>query len=342
MIAMQTDPIAPFLTSYFRDHLLRERNLSPNTLTSYRDALKLLLQFASREVARPCTELTFDEIDAACVRRFLEHLEKERGNSVRTRNQRLAAVRAFFEYVAGKEPPLADLCRAVTSIPVKKGPVAAIDYLERGELDAVFQEVDLRLPEGVRDFALLLFMYNSGARVQEVADLRLPWLTLSRPCRVNLLGKGRRWRTCPLWVATGEALKDYLVRRKPEVAEEEHVFLNRHGRPLSRHGIAYILGKYVAQAESTTPRLSGKRIGPHTIRHTTAMHLLQSGVELNVIRSWLGHASLQTTHRYAQADLEMKARALERCEAVYQRPQEPGRVPTWKGSPDILAWLESL
>lgn len=341
MITTPADPITAFLTAYFRDHLVRDRNLSPNTLVSYRDTFKMFLRFASRETGRRCTDLTFDDIDAACVRRFLGYLEDERGNSVRSRNQRLAAIRSFFNYVAGREPPLMDSSRAVTSVPFKKGARAEIDYMERDEIHAIFQAINLGTPTGLRDFALLLFMYNSGARVQEVADLRVAWLTLTKPYRVSLLGKGRRWRVCPLWTATGEALRDYIKGRAPR-NDDERVFLNRFGRPLSRFGIRNVVKNYVGRAVPRMPRLAAKRISPHTVRHTTAMHLLQSGVELNVIRGWLGHASLDTTHHYAQIDIEMKARALEHCESTFQRSDEPGNLPTWKRSPDILDWLESL
>ncbi len=341
MITVATDPIAPYLTTYFRDHLVRDRNLSPNTLMSYRDALRMMLLFSSRATGRPCTELTFGNFDADFVRGFLNHLEVERQNSVRSRNQRLAAIRSFFEYVARTEPQLAAACQAITSIPLKRGSRETIDYLDEEELDTIFAEIDRRQPEGQRDFTLLLFTYNSGARVQEVADLRVSWLTLCKPFRVNLLGKGRKWRICPLWKDTGEALRSLLADR-PATTEDQHVFLNRYGAPLSRHGIFNIVKKYVARAAVKLERLASKRISPHTIRHTTAMHLLQSGVELSVIRSWLGHSSVETTNQYCHIDLQMKAKALERCEARYQHDDGVTRPPSWKASPDILAWLKSL
>lgn len=341
MIPMQTAPIAPFITTYFRDHLVGVRNMSPNTLASYRDAMKLLIQFICREMDRPVTELTIQDINTARVLSFLAYLESERENSVRTRNHRLAAIRAFMIYVASTEPQLAGLCQNITSIPCKKGPRAVIDYLEREELETVFEEVDLKTDEGLRDFALLQLIYNSGARVQETADLHSSNLTLSKPYRVSILGKGRKWRTCPLWESTSKALQDYLSSRSQD-SKEGHVFLNRYGKPLGRHGISYILKKYVRRAAVKMPQLLTKRISPHTLRHTTAMHLLQSGVEMNVIKSWLGHANLETTQQYVQFDLAMKTKAMAQCEGSYQEMGGQTVLPSWKAKPDILAWLRSL
>ena len=171
--------------------------------------------------------------------------------------------------------------------------------------------------------------------------MRISWLTLTKPYRVNIFGKGRKWRSCPLWAATGDVLRRLLAHRIIQ-SNEEHVFLNRFGSSISRRGIFDIVKKYVNKATVNLPRLAQKKISPHTLRHTTAMHLLQSGVDLNVIRSWLGHASLDTTHQYAQIDLEMKTRALERCEASFLNPKDGPSIPSWKANPDILDWLESL
>jgi site-specific recombinase XerD len=333
--------IAPFLTAFFRDFLISERNLSQNTVASYRDALKLFLIFMRMETGRACTEILMQDIDAAVVRRFLVSLEEDRGNSIRSRNHRLVVLRAFFEYVAGREPALAGICSTITSIPHKKGPCASIDYFEKEEIEAIFDEIDRSSAQGQRDFMLLLFLYNSGARVQEAADLCISWLTLTKPYRVSILGKGRKWRICPLWTATGEALRDLLAQRVAR-ASEEHVFLNRFGEPFSRHGILNIVKRYAGQAAVKMPSLSQKRLSPHIIRHSTAMHLLQSGNEQNAIRSWLGHASIETTNQYTQIDLEMKTRAMERCEASFLKVGDGPRLPTWKADPDILAWLKSL
>lgn len=337
----ESDLIAPFLTTFFRDFLVSERNLSPHTIASYRDALKLFLQFVRDQTGKPCTALRIEDVDGVLVRKFLAFLEEGRGNSIRSRNHRLAVLRSFFEYVVCTEPRHAAICQAVAAIPLKKCSQAPVGYLERQEIEAIFKAVDRTTPEGTRDHALLLFLYNTGARVHEAASLHISSLTLTKPYRASLLGKGRKWRICPLWVATGETLRDLLANRAIQ-SENDYVFLNRFGRALSRHGILDVVKKYVKKAEAECPSLSKKRISPHTVRHTTAMHLLQSGVELNAIRSWLGHASLETTHQYAQIDLEMKTRAMERCEALFSKTGDLSRTPTWKANPDIIAWLESL
>jgi site-specific recombinase XerD len=248
-------------------------------------------------------------------------------------------LRRLFEYIALQEPVLSEHCRRITSIPCKKHQtLPEITYLEKNEMMAIVDAPNRRTALGRRDHAILLFMYNTGARVQEVADARASWLTLDPPPKTEILGKGRKWRTCPLWDSVAKVIMQVLDERRPPGSDDPHLFLNRYGRPVSRFGIWKIIEKYKKQAAVTTPSLRTKRVTPHTIRHTTAMHLLQSGVEINVIRSWLGHVNLATTHRYAEIDLAMKRKALESCElSVDGMPGGARRV-----APDILAWLESL
>ena len=193
-------------------------------------------------------------------------------------------------------------------------------------------------PLGRRDYALLLYMYNTGARVQEVADTRIAWLTLIAPYKVELLGKGRKWRTCPLWESTAQHVRQLVAERGLKPGEDGPLFVNRHGQSLSRSGIANLIERYTIKAAATTPGLQGQRVTPHTFRHTTAMHLLQSGVEVNVIRSWLGHASISTTSHYIEIDLAMKRKALATCEVTASDPS----TATWRSSPEILSWLDSL
>jgi integrase/recombinase XerD len=210
--------------------------------------------------------------------------------------------------------------------------------LEKEQITAILGAVNKDGPRGRRDYALLLFMYNTGARVQEVADTRIAWLTLVAPFKVELLGKGRKWRTCPLWESTVQHLQQLVEEHGLKPGEDGHLFVNRHGRPLSRSGIANLIDRYTTKAAATTPGLQGQHVTPHTFRHTTAMHLLQSGVEVNVIRSWLGHASIATTNRYIEIDLAMKQKALATCEVNASDPS----TATWRTNPDILSWLESL
>jgi site-specific recombinase XerD len=332
-------PLAPFVRSYFEDHLVCRRNASPHTVQSYRDAWKLFLRFTASRLKKPATGLLVTDISEEIVTSFLADLERTRGNSIQTRNHRLAALRNVFAYIASREVLLLDHCRRLVDFPRKRGAaVPPIRYLEKEQMNAILAAVCRDTAAGRRDYALLLFMYNTGARVQEVADAKVGWLTLLPPYRVELLGKGRKLRTCPLWDSTVTHLRQLLGERGMRPGQDDYVFVNHHGRPLSRSGIADIVQRYASRAEAAVPTLAGLRVTPHTLRHTTAMHLLQSGVEVNVIRSWLGHVSIVTTNRYIEIDLAMKAKALETCAVG------PVEVPTasWRSDPDILAWLESL
>jgi site-specific recombinase XerD len=331
--------LAPFLRSFFEDHLSCRRNVSPNTILSYRDALKLFLQFAAQQLNKAATKVLVTDMQESLILGFLTHLEEARANSIQTRNHRLCTLQELCEYIGSREPRLLDHCRRITAIPRKRGAVLPeIRYLEKEEVQAILRAASARSAPGGRDHALLLFMYNTGARVQEVADTRVSWLTLVQPYKVELLGKGRKWRTCPLWESTVSHLQQLLKHRAVSPAQDGHLFVNRQGHPLSRSGIADIVSRHAAAAEATTPSLQGRRVTPHTFRHTAAMHLLQSGVEVNVIRSWLGHVSIATTNGYIEIDLAMKRKALAACEVgTAEAPQ-----PSWQAKPDILAWLESL
>jgi site-specific recombinase XerD len=332
-------PLAVYVRSFFEDYLVCQRNLSRNTIGSYRDALKLLLNFASQDRHKRVTKLLVSDVTDGVVLRFLDDLEQSRGCTIQTRNHRLVAIRNLFEYIATREPLLLGHCQTITALPSKRGALLPqMQYLEKEEVSALLDAVCQKTAAGRRDYTMLLFLYNTGARVQEVADLRVGWLTLTAPFKVELLGKGRKWRSCPLWESTAQQLQGLLGQARVVGKEDDRVFVNRRGGPLSRFGIAHILEKHVAQAAVAKPSLQGKTITPHTLRHTTAMHLLQSGVEVNVIRSWLGHASIATTNRYVEIDLAMKREALQTCEVG----SAGEATPTWEADPDILAWLESL
>jgi integrase/recombinase XerD len=331
--------LAPYVRSFFEDHLRCRCNMSRNTVQSYRDALKLLLRFAAGQVKKAAVSLLVTDITEEVIVAFLTDLEQTRGNSIQTRNHRLVGIRRLFEYIGEKEPPLLGHCHKIVTVPKKRGaPLPEIHYLEKEQVAALLDAVPRGDAPGRRDYTLLLFMYNTGARVQEVADTRLSWLTLSTSAKVELLGKGRKWRTCPLWESTVRHVRQLIEERGLKPGQEGHLFVNRFGRPLSRSGIAEIIGRHVRKAGAATPSLRGQNVTPHTIRHTTAMHLLQSGVEVNVIRSWLGHTSIATTNRYIEIDLAMKRKAMETCEVGQGEPPPAN----WRSSPDILTWLESL
>lgn len=336
-----TDPcfIAPFVRSFFEDYLICRRNMSRNTIQSYRDALKLFLAFIAERCKRPATKLRVGDITEDIIVAFLSDLESTRANSIQTRNHRLVAIRRLFEYVAAREPRFLEQAHRIATIPRKRGAVLPeIRYLEKEQMTALLGAVSKDSRRGSRDYTLLLFMYNTGARVQEVADTRIGWLTLTPPYKVELLGKGRKWRTCPLWENTAQHLQQFVEKQRPSAGQDDCLFVNRYGRPLSRSRIADIIQRYAIKAATTVPSLQNRQVSPHTLRHTTAMHLLQSGVEVNVIRSWLGHVSIATTNRYIEIDLAMKAKALAACEVTAPTPGEA----TSQRGPDILEWLESL
>lgn len=327
--------LARLLQDFFRIHLVARRNVSPHTLRAYRDALVLLLRFAAGGKGRDVTTLELTDLDRDTVLAFLDGLEASRGNSVRTRNARLAALHSFFRYVAAETPAVAAQCQAVLGIPFKRGDHGTVSCLDRAEVEHLLAAPDRKTRKGRRDVALLWFLYNTGARAQEVVDVRVADVRFSAPAQVRLRGKGRKERLCPLWPETITLLQQMLRDRRVADYASEPLFLSTAGRPLTRFGLRHIVRECVARAGATCPGLPAKGISPHTFRHTTALHLLQSGVELNVVRSWLGHASIETTHAYIEIDIEMKRAAL----AATSRPT-PGR-PRWQ-NPNVLSWLEAL
>ena len=331
--------LCPFIRRFFEDHLICKRNVTTRTLRSYRDAVRLFLLFLTERRRQNVVKLRVADIQEADIVAFLVHLEEHRRNTVQTRNHRLSALRQLFSFIASQEPVLAEYCRAVISLPAKRGAVAPeIVYLDEAEITAILNAANRATWLGSRDYTIVLFMYNTGARVQETVDLRRSWIDHKGMAKVTILGKGRKLRTCPLWDETASALA-LLSERNPHQADDDpHLFLNRFGHPLGRHGVTDIIEKCRQRAARAVPALASKRVTPHTIRHTTAMHLLQSGVDINVIRNWLGHVNLATTHRYAEIDLAMKRRALECCQLNLKK----SRSSQWQTSPDVLQWLASL
>jgi len=322
---------------YFTDHLPRVRGMSPHTIQSYRDSLALLLRFLSARSKRPVADLDLKDLDPQGILAFLSYLERERKNGAATRNVRLSAIHALFRFVASRNPEYLDLAQRVRSIPFKRAPQRAIDYLEREEIDSILKAIDRTTLLGSRDYALLATMFNTGARVQEIADLRACDLQLTKPFQVRLFGKGRKERYCPLWPQTAAVLRAFCRERNLDLRSEARMFLNHRGEPLARFGIRYILARRLDRASQITPHFRKKRLHPHSMRHSTAIALLKSGVDLSTISHYLGHASLNTTNRYAKVDLDMKRRAIARVKAVADQACTP-----WRKNPTILDWLESL
>lgn len=321
---------------FFSDYLTAQRGLSSHTVLSYRDTFKLFLAFAARRARKGVAELMFGDVGPETVLAFLDDLERSRRNSARTRNARLAALHTFFRYVAAHEPRLLEVCQRVSAIPVKRTKMAPAVYLEYGEVVHLLGTIDRAAPRGRRDYLLLLLLFETGARAQEIASLRITSLRLARPSQVTLFGKGRKERVCPLRSSTVRLIRDHL--RQHPATSDRPLFAGWHGEPLTRHGVLRIVQRRVRAAAPTMPTLAAKRVGAHTFRHAAAIHLLRSGNALPVIRSWLGHASVTTTDRYTEIDTETKRRAVEATDPVPMRR----RRSAWKAKPDLLTWLEAL
>ena len=329
--------IGPWVRRFLLEHLVSERNLSRNTQRSYRDTLALFLPFASASKKKPIERLEVADLSREVLRDFLDHLEKSRSCSVRTRNQRLAALHAMARFIAERSPEHIAWCGQVRSVPFKRFARKELSYLDKPEMEALLAAPDLRTRQGVRDHALLLFLYNSGARVTEATTLLVGDLDLraNRIGSVQLRGKGNKTRRCPLWPATCNEILALIRSRSPD----DPVFVNRLGQPISRHGVHWMVRKYIRDVAGSLPALAKRPISPHTIRHTTATHLLRSGVDINTIRAWLGHVSIDTTNLYAEVDLQRKAEVLAHSNAL--RTMKPTRK-HWRDDPSLITFLRSL
>ncbi|MEO7197242.1 MAG: tyrosine-type recombinase/integrase [Solirubrobacterales bacterium] len=332
---MLSSLLGPLLHSFFFDYLIAQKGLRRSSVKSYRDTMRLLLLFVASDKRGKVSRLDLSDLTSDRVLRFLRHLEEARDNHVRTRNQRLAAVHTFFEYVAGRAPEMLAECQRVAAIPTKRAPLPETRFLERDELAALLARLPTEGRHALRDRALLIFLYNTGARVQEVADLRVEHVDLERGPRVRLHGKGDKWRTCPLWDETARLLRPFVLKRQRDAP----VFSSAVRRPLTRFGIYKIVRRHAARVESG--QSDQRRISPHVFRHTTAVHLLEAGVEVNVIRGWLGHADLATTNRYADINVRVKEAALRLTQPPATAP-EAGKQPPWREDPVLLSWLASL
>lgn len=329
--------LGAILRDYFTDHLPRIRGSSPHTIHSYRDTIALLLRFIAEQRKLAVATLDLADLDPPGILAFLSHLEDQRNNSVATRNVRLAAIHALFRFVASRNPEQLDHSQRVIAVPFKRAPNRAIDYLEYEEIDSILKAIDRTTPQGVRDYALLATMFNTGGRVQEIVDLRVRDLQIVKPFQVRLFGKGKKERYCPLWQETAAVLRSFCKQRKIELSPEAHLFVNHRGQPLSRFGVRHILSRCLDAAADTAPSLRKKRLHPHSMRHSTAVALLKSGVDLSTISHMLGHASPTTTNRYAKVDLDMKRKAIAKVRPVSRRSRTP-----WAKDGTILDWLESL
>lgn len=333
-----TAKLGPWVRRFLLEHLVGERNLARNTQRSYRDTLALIVPFIAVKVHKQVDQLTVCDIAAEQVRLFLQDVEQSRGCSVTTRNQRLAVVHALARFIGENSPEHIEWCGTIRAIPFKKAMKREVTYLEKAEMDALLAAPDRRTAQGQRDYALLLFLYNTGARADEAArltnaDLELASVPARHLSSVQIHGKGNKQRRCPLWPHTVSAITALITDRAPH----ENVFLNRCGRPITRFGIHTMVERYVQRLSAKLPALATKRVSPHSLRHTCATHLLRAGVDINTIRAWLGHMSLNTTNIYAEIDLEMKAKALASCEV-----KETKRRRRWAEDKGLMSFLRTL
>ncbi len=336
MSRAKPDSLLTLTESFFQSYLQNTRGASAHTVRAYRDTLKMFFQFLADLKKKGLAGLSLDDVHSDAVLAFLSHIESKRGNTPATRNCRLAAIRSFVQHLLSRDVTRAGQYGRILAIRTKKATRRTVGYLEPEEVRAVISAVDRQSRNGLRDHALLLFLYNTGARVSEALGLRAGDLRLDRPRQVRLCGKGRKERVCPLWPETAVALRQIIG-----VSESEGVlFRNAQGAPLTRDGVAYLLGKYVRAAAEQSPALRKRRVTPHVLRHSCAVALLQAGVDISVIRDYLGHVSVATTSRYVTTNLEMKRDVLE---AFWKRAAlAPAGPRKWRPPPSLLAFLDSL
>jgi site-specific recombinase XerD len=330
------DPFPGLLRAFFYERLVEQRNVSAHTVRSYRDTWRLFLHFAATHHQRAVVGLTLADLTAREVAAFLQHSEQERKVSIGTRNCRLAALRSFYGFVAEREPAAVAQCAEVLHIPTKKAVTHAPQYLDSHEIEAILAQPDRTTLEGQRDHALLSFLYNTGARIQEALDVCPAAVRFEAPLCVRLVGKGRKERICPLWPETVTLLR--ALRTRHPCADDAPLFVNRYGNRLGASGVRFKLAQYVHAAIRAAPSLATKKVSPHTFRHAAAVHLVAAGIDVTVIRSWLGHAHLDTTNHYAQANLETKREALERLDPS----SKISKPPRWRRDASVLAWLDAL
>ena len=331
---MKTHPLPTYLQRFFTERLATQLKASPNTVASYRDTFRLLLRYAADRLRRPPTELQVADINAELIGLFLADIESTRGNSARSRNTRLSAIRSFFKYVAVNEPQLLHHCQRILAMPPKRHEKRAIDFLSRAEIEALIAAPDLSSWHGRRDRALLALALQTGLRVSELIGLSRGDIVLGAGAHVRCMGKGRKERATPIRKDSVKVLRGWLAERGG--ADADPVFVSNRDQRLSRDAIEQIVGKHVQSASVKCPSLRKKRVTPHVLRHSAAMQLLQNGVDRTVIALWLGHESVETTQMYIHADMQIKEKAMARTRPI-EAP--PGR---YQPGDKLLAFLEAL
>jgi site-specific recombinase XerD len=329
-----SDLVGTLLQKFFIEYLCRQKHASTETVGSYRDTWRLLLQYVNEKHRIAPAALRVNDLNASMILAFLDYLEEVRKNSVKSRNVRLAAIRAFFRLVALNDPSNVHLASSIMAIPTKRTSKRLVHSLSRDEIDALLAAPDLTQQNGRRDHTLLLTLYNTGARASEIISLKQTQITFGACNFLYLHGKGRKERAIPLWTKSAHALRTWLT----EISHlhTDLVFPSAAGQKLTRNGLDYILQRAVRRASSSCPSLSNKTVTPHMIRHSTATHLLNSGVDISTIALWLGHESIETTHIYLESDLDTKEHALSKLAPA------GAEIPRFKATDEVLAFLASL
>lgn len=335
--------IGTLIISFFRNHLINEQDVSKNTISSYSDCIRLLMNYASEKLQVSIDKLALDAISDTMILDFLDFLENERANTPTTRNQRLAAIKTFFRFLARHEPTLIVVCERICAIRGKKTEHKLFLTLETDEVEAVLQAPDNSILNGARDAVLLGMFYNTGARNQELVDLNLPDFRLDDLKQVTLTGKGRKQRIVPIWDETIKAIKHYLELRRQAGIHSEVLFLNARGERITRFGVNHIINKHVLRAAQECESLQNKHVTAHTFRHTVALHMVQAKIDIVKIKELLGHASIRTTSKYVEIDMNMKREAIEKATIRTQQPQQctEHETSTWR-IPLVLTFLKQL
>jgi integrase/recombinase XerD len=329
--------LAQAIFRFFQDYLPAQRGMSLHTIHSYRDSVILFLRYLTEDTDRTTDRLQLRDFTADHVIRFLAHLEAERKNTIATRNVRLAALHTLARFLCGHDPEHMLIFQSVLNIPFKRGaPRVPIDYLDAHEVEALLAAIDRTTATGRRDYALFATMLNTGARVQEVLNLKAQDIRFDPPHQVRLTGKGNKVRLCPIWESTAQLLHQ-LVRDAYDLKQsDQFVFRNRRDEPLTRFGVRYLLHKYLPVSNGQGSCEGARRPHPHCLRHTTAVYLLKAGVDFATISQWLGHAQLNTTMRYAKADMDLKRQALSQvfpevlgAPAITAVPLDGSRLTSW-------------
>ena len=332
--------VGQVIFAFFEDYLKTQKGLRPGSVRSYRDTLKLFLAYVASSCRRPITRSILSDLSAQRVLDFLHMIEVTRGNHVSTRNQRLAALHTFYRYVGLQHPEMLAEAQRVEAIPMKRAAPPQTDYLEHDEIEALFKSLPRQGNLSLRDRAIFMVLYNTGARVQEIADLRIADVDLDGPLRIRLHGKGDKWRSCPLWPETAELLKRLIADVQGN--QPSPLFMSRQRKPLTRFGIYKIVKRHTAGLRRSTPEKKYRGVSPHVFRHSTAVGLLEQGVDVNVIRAWLGHVSLETTYRYAEITLRGKMAAVAACLPPVSTSVPFRRSDGWRKDEELLKWLNSL